>query len=157
MDQNRVKRPVSLSHDGTPAGSERETATRTVRSAGAEVTSWNEVRPGGTSICLMRIVPNAPERVAPLAEALGGAGRPAGIIEVTHEPGAVVASFDVAQSSIELVLAIAEAETVQRPKLALPPDDAHLTAICAALLGEPDLDTYRLIETYIEPMLFVSP
>jgi hypothetical protein len=158
---------------------------RTLRSSGAEVTSWNaaagrtyanvvfspdarfasdppsSAQVNAPPLFVARITPVDATRLPALEDALAGAGRPAGILATHREPDSLVIELDQVRTPLALVLALIDVETgpgsARRIEPLLPLDDAALTALGAALLGEPQLDTTRLIETYIEPMLGMCP
>jgi hypothetical protein len=180
-----VKRLATLCFDGLLSAGERDTTVRTVRSAGGEVTSWNEAAGRSYASVLLaphaslasalpkaaslhvpalfvaRVIPADASRLDALEAALGGPERPPGILAVVRESSALVLEVDSERTTVPDVLALVDRETAgaqaRRIEPLLPVDDAILVRTCAALLGEPDLDTSRLIETYIEPMLSVWP
>ncbi len=88
---------------------------------------------------------------ANVVEALGGAGAPAGVIDVAEEGVMITVRFDDAISAAELVDDLIAIESVFVPEPSaedLAIDEA--AAIAAAGLGDPELDGTRVIETYLE-------
>jgi hypothetical protein len=108
-----------------------------------------------------RIAVSDATRLAALEEALAGDGRPAGMLAAHRESRALVIELDPIRTPLALLVAIVDLETgpgfARRIEPLLPVSDSVLTTLCAVLLGEPALDTTRLIETYIEPMLAACP
>jgi hypothetical protein len=177
-----VKRFASVRYAGVLADGERASASRILASVGATATSWNaaagrtyafvrfaddteaaavaaasgaEVRE--PSLVVLRIRPRASERLGALAEALGGPGGLAGVVLAAREPHALVIELDAARTPLGLLVATVDAELARASGRTLEPllplaDDA-LAAFAAHVLGEPDLDASRLIETHLEPLL----
>lgn len=165
------------------AAAERNAATRTLRSAGANPTSWETagnrtyalleleseaalaaVRESvpDAEVCapphvVLQIVPDHPRHVAALAHALAGPGRFAGIVESATLRDSVVIEVDVATTPLHLIVALIDVEIGARNRrieTVLPLVDDVLVACAGALLGEPELrDAARLIETHLEPLL----
>ncbi len=164
------------------APSEREMVDRSVRSLGAAVTSWNDagertfalVALGGTANAVtlratlegadVAVPPRAVLRVrvpqgrhkAALASALGGAGRPAGVVASATEADAVVIEVDVRTTPLALLVTLVDVVAdgcARRIEPVVPLGDEELTALAGAILGEPSLAPSRLIETYVEPIL----
>jgi hypothetical protein len=146
-----VKRLASVGYEGELDKNERGAAARTLGSAGAAVTSWSRAP------IALRVVPDAPRMLEPLLACLSGPGRPAGVIEARRDDDAVVLKIDAERTPLALVLAIIDTELEGAPGRTIeamqPLDDATLTALAGALLGEPGIDASRLIETHLEPLL----
>ena len=86
---------------------------------------------------------------ASVFEALGGPGRPAGMIAVTQDAERVDVCFNDAvtpASLIEDLIDVAR-DFVPAPDLHL--DRAERVRIAARGLGEPSLDESRVLETYV--------
>jgi len=96
-----------------------------------------------------------------IREALTGPGGPAGILSAEIDGSCLLVSYDAARTPPALISAVIAAEVASSPGMhgagELPRDDAALATFCSRVLQEPDLDTSRLIETYIEPMLIEKP
>jgi hypothetical protein len=176
-----VKRFASVRYDGVLAPGERQAAARTLASSGAEVTSWSaaagrtyagvvfapeapfatERPPVGRidvpPLVALRIVPDASRALDALVDAFTGDGRPAGLIDARRDGDALVIELDTTRTPLDLVVAAVDIEIMhvsgRRIQPLLPFDDATLTAFAGALLGEPDLEPARLIETHLEPLL----
>ncbi len=164
------------------AVAERDAATRTLRSAGANPTSWGtagnrtyalleleseaalaavaEAVPAA-EVCspphvVLRVVPDRPRHVAALADALAGRGRLAGVVESATLRDGVVIEVDVRTTPLHLIVALIDVEIGARNRrieTILPLADDALAACAGALLQEPDLGAARLIETHLEPLL----
>lgn len=178
-----MNRSATLCFDELLPSGERAATARTLRSSGAEVTSWNDAagrtyahvvfasdarfgsdppsfaRVHTPPLFIARVTPVLSTRLGALEEALCGSGRPAGILAGRPELGSLVIELDTTRTPLALLLALVDLEAGpgfgRRIEPLLPVDDAMLAALCASLLAEPELDTSRLIETYIEPMLDV--
>ncbi len=175
-----MKRFASVTFDGVLAACEREAATRTLGSLGVIATSWS-TRLGRTyaratldanaapdaaatavgagidapPLGVWHVVPRFADRLALLAEALGGPGAPVGVRDVRRDATSLVVAFDTSATS--LVLALIDVETgspaLRRIEPLVPLDDATLAILAGAVLQEPELDASRLIETHLEPLL----
>ena len=177
-----MKRSASIRFDDVLAAGEREIAARTLRSAGATVTSWNDAaghsyaalsiepeaslvpRPVGLAgrideppLVILRITPAAPARLAALSGALGGEGRPRGVADCRSEGAALIVELDPQTTSLAFVVALIDVELAPWPgrriEPLLPLGDATLAAFARDVLGEPDLDPGRLIETHLDRLL----
>ncbi|MDQ2857977.1 MAG: hypothetical protein M3R53_04910 [Candidatus Eremiobacteraeota bacterium] len=177
-----MKRSASIRFDHVLAAGEREIAARTLRSAGATVTSWNDagqrsyaalsVEPAASLVPLpaggdgridepplvvLRITPAAPERLAALAGALGGAGRPHGVTSCRLDGAALIVELRAQTTPLAFIVALVDVELAPSPgrriEPLLPLDDVTLTAFARDVLAEPDLDANRLIETHLDPLL----
>ena len=176
-----MKRFASVRYDGVLAPGERQAEARTLASSGAEVTSWSAA--GGRTyagivfgpeapiatappalgridvpaLVALRVLPDAPRALDALEAAFGGAGRLAGVIDARRDGDALVIECDAARTPFDLVIAAIDVELAHAPgrriEPLLPLDDATLTAFAAAVLGEPDLQPTRLIETHLDPLL----
>ncbi|MBD5634995.1 MAG: hypothetical protein IAI49_11000 [Candidatus Eremiobacteraeota bacterium] len=178
-----MKQFASVRFADVLAASERETMTRTLASVGAEATSWNvaadrtyacarSARDGEDAlrdllraelagacvdsppIAVLRVSPDRLHRLAPLASALGGAGRPAGVVRCATERSALVVEVDVRATPLSLIVALIDVETSggRRIEPILPLCDDVLAELAGSILGEPDLDASRLIEPYLESL-----
>lgn len=175
-----MQRFASVRFDGVLAPSERDAATRAIVSAGATVTSWNacEARTYATvslagdvsalrdavdgivdepPLLVVRVTPTAPRFVAALAHALGGSGRPAGVVAAHRSASDVVVECDPRVTSLATLVALVDCELVTAPGRRIEPlvgiDDATLVAFAAVVLGEPDLEPSRLLEPHLADAL----
>ena len=179
-----MKRFASVRYDTVLAPSERETVTRTLRSAGAEVSSWTSAagrtyasmsfeaeaalasaaqsaaRVDAPSLVVLRITPDAPRRRSALLDALGGPGRFAGIIDARADDQAVIVELDARKTPLALVVAAIDLELRTAPGRTIEPlvvlEDATLAAFASALLCEPKLDDARLIEPFVDALCETS-
>jgi hypothetical protein len=106
-------------------------------------------------------VPDHRRRLAALAHALGGPGRPAGVAEATLTEDSLVVELNTATTPLSLVLDLVDVELETAPGRRIVPliplTDATLAALARDLVGDPALDLSRLIETYTEPLLQQRP
>jgi hypothetical protein len=86
---------------------------------------------------------------ASVFEALGGPGRPAGMIAVTQDADRVDICFNDAITPAALIEALIDVARTFVPAPALPAQRAERVRIAARGLGEPDLDESRVLETYL--------
>jgi hypothetical protein len=165
------------------AARERDAATRTLRSAGANPTSWETA--GDQSYALLelasdaalaavreavpdaeiaapphavlRIVPEHRRHVGVLANALAGPGGFAGVVRCATLSDELVIEVDVRTTPLHLIVALIDVEIGARNRrieTVLPLGDDVLAACTGALLHEPDLgDAARVLETHLEPLL----
>ncbi len=174
---------ASVRYDGVLDPSERDETVRALRSTGADVTSWNVAAgrtyagvrfPAGAAerttahlrsaarvdeppLAVLRVEPADARTLPALQHALGGPGRPAGVVDVRRDgERALVVELDWRTTAPALLLAAIDVELATAPGRRILPliafDDAVLAAFAGAALGEPDLDASRLIETYLEPL-----
>ena len=176
-----MKRLASVRFEGVLGIDERNAAARTLASAGADVTSWTAAagrtyggiayagesgplqvllpaaRIDAPPLLALRVVPHEPRVLGALANCLSGRGRPTGVIDARRDGDALVVEIDGARTALALVVAAIDAELEQAPGRSIEPllpfDDATLSAFAGALLGEPQIDASRLIETHLEPLL----
>ncbi len=177
-----MKRFASVTFDGVLAACERDDAARSIGSFGATATSWHDAlgRTYASATCarsvdleaartvigarfdipallVWRIVPRFADRIAPLADALAGAGGLACVRDVRTDARELVVECDATGMSPLLLLALVDIEVGGRALRTIEPlvalDDTTLARIAGATLREPDLDASRLIETYLEPLL----
>ncbi len=181
-----MKRFASVTIDGVLAACEREAATRTLGSLGAIATSWSTrlgrtyaravldadapfeaaatavaARIDAPPLAVWHVVPRFADKLAPLMDALAGPGAPIGMRDARRDTTSLVVEFDPSATSAAVVLALIDIETggraLRRIEPLVPLDDATLATLAGAVLGEPELDASRLIETYLEPLLAENP
>ena len=188
---HNLRQVASVRFDDVLAAGEREAVTRSLGSAGATLTSWNvaadrtyalaasaralpsdafaellrhAVPDASSNVpphAVLRVTPDRPRLLAGLAAALGGPGRPAGVVACAVDDGALVLEIDVRTTPLSFVLTLIDVELTAVPGTSsgrriepiLPLTDEMLADVAAAILGEPHLDASRVIETYLEPLL----
>jgi len=137
-----VKRFGSARFDAVLGSAERDAATRALRSAGAQVTSWRatgrrsyasldvadgfapepvranfaDVRIDVPPLAALRILPRDRPRLTALLGAFAGPGRPSGVTDAYVDGGeALVVEFDAAHTPAAVVVAVADAELAPTP------------------------------------------
>ncbi len=124
-----------------------------------ETPESTEFAVSGTSfaraIIALAVTPRPPEAFPALLEALGGAGRPAGIASCERVAGDLVLEWDPSVSAVSLVIAVLDTELrrfsgarVARSLAPLP--DAVTAMVAAGGLGAPEIGPDRILETYLE-------
>jgi hypothetical protein len=179
-----VKRLGSIRFDGVPGVAGRDELVRLLSSAGIEVASWTASRSGARTYAALalpagaeaeaaasgiagarfavpaplafEIVPREPARLAALQHALGGAGRPTGVVEAVLDATSLLLELEP-RTSLRLVLDVLDGELAHAPGRTvvplLPLSDEALAAFAGATLSVAGLDASRLIEHYSEPLL----
>jgi hypothetical protein len=107
-------------------------------------------------LVVLEIVPVAGIGLAALGEALGGRGRPLGIVSCTRAASSLIVELNERVSSLDLVVALTDSElrgNARRIAPLLPLEDEVLARFAGARLGAPELDAASMIETYTEPLL----
>jgi hypothetical protein len=107
-------------------------------------------------LVVLQIVPEGAAALAALAEALGGEGRPRGIVSCERAAPALVVELDSDVTSLDLVVALIDAELRGRPRRIvplLPLEDDVLARFAAARLGAAAFGASRIIETHSEALL----
>lgn len=106
---------------------------------------------------VLRVRPVHAHLLARLSDALGGAGRPSGIIELVSDGDAVVVEFQPQRTPLHLVIALIDGELATAPGRTIEPlvpfDDATLAAFAGGMLAIADLDASRIVETHTEALL----
>ncbi|MDQ2993258.1 MAG: hypothetical protein M3R30_10640 [Candidatus Eremiobacteraeota bacterium] len=166
----------TIRFDAAPDAAERAALERSIAAAAGRV-AWRgdaatgrtyglvetpepaEFAVSGTSfagaIIALAVTPRPPEAFPALVEALGGAGRPAGIASCELVGDELVLEWDPAVSAASLVIAVLDAELrrfagtrVSRSLAPLP--DAVTAMVAAGGLGAPEIGSDRILETYLE-------
>lgn len=115
--------------------------------------------PGATvydgSIIAMAVFPEVTEALPKLLEALGGPGRPAGILASRPCPGGVVVEWDPARTRAAVVLALVDVELQRfasgRVCEVLAPLSPQVAATLAAEgLAAPEIEPKRILELRID-------
>jgi hypothetical protein len=168
------------------AAGERDVVVRAVASVGAAATSWRDagdrtyvlltlaaladeallrervraVAPDARidvpALAILRIAPDRERHLARLADALGGRGRPAGVVASATDGDALVVEVDVRTTPLSSIVASVDAEVGRHGRgiePLFPLSDATLTDIAGHVLGLPDLAPSRLIEPYLEALV----
>jgi hypothetical protein len=178
-----LERSASARFERVLAPSERAAAVAALDSAGAKVTSWGSARTGKDfaqlalsanadleavrgavnaridepALTILEIVPREPHRLDALLRALAGPGRPAGVVEATLGGEAICVELDERTTPLRLLADIVDVELASAPGRSIAPilplGDASLTAFAAATLAAPEIDSSRLVETYVAPLL----
>jgi hypothetical protein len=175
-------RSVSVRIEGTFEERQQEAVSRAVTSLGGRAVSWHSCAelhrtyalfslPDGydasafaaaagaqriddPALVVLEIIPEEPRRAEALARALGGAGRPAGIVDAVRTHRGIVIELDAERTPLRFVIDVVDTELEFAPGRRIVPllafDDAVLTAAARDLLGDPAIDVSRLIETYSE-------
>jgi len=86
---------------------------------------------------------------ASVFEALGGPGRPAGMIAVTQDGERVEVCFNDAVTPVSLIEDLIDVAREFVPAPDLHADRAERVRIAARGLGEPGLDETRVLETHL--------
>ncbi len=109
------------------------------------------------ALLVLDVTPRDPACIPALLHALGGPGRPAGVVEARAGGDSVTLGVDESISSLRLIVDLVDAELERSPGRRIVPlfglGDDSLTAFAAATLHAPEIDVSRLIETHTEPLL----
>jgi len=106
-------------------------------------------------IVALEIAPSEPQAVAALAHALGGEGRPVGVVDCAMAAGAVAIEWNVATTAPALLLASVDVELARwncsrRTELLCPLPHHVATRIAAQGLQSPEIAEDRVLETLVE-------
>ncbi|MBC5810729.1 MAG: hypothetical protein GIW95_07760 [Candidatus Eremiobacteraeota bacterium] len=105
----------------------------------------------------LEIIPHDASRIAALAEALGGNGRPAGAASAEATATSVLLDFDESVTSLRTIVDVVDVELAPSPGRRIVPleplGDETLANFASATLNVPDLDAIRLVETHLDPLL----
>jgi hypothetical protein len=136
-----------------PAGS-----ARTFLRGFAPEASWAaiEAAAGGSIVpgtpLVVEVAAKDPAQAPRLADAFGGAGRPAAALDCWSASQSICIVWDCRRAEPALLLDLIDVETPggRAIRFALPPDDATLAALGRAVLRDPNLTPERFIETHVE-------
>lgn len=108
-----------------------------------------------TPVIALAIRPNVPEALPAIADALGGPGRPAGVVSAEMLGGAVVVEWNLDRSPADTILALIDVElarfgAARVNELLTPLPLAWWTAIANAGLQAPEIAPDRVLEALIE-------
>ena len=122
-----------------------------------EIGSLLKARVGEPALLVLDVTPRDPERIPALLQALGGPGRPGGVVEARAGGDSLTLEVDESLSPLRVIVDLIDAELEGSPGRRIAPlfglGDASLTAFAAATLHAPEIDVARLIETHTEPLL----
>ncbi|MBV9717712.1 MAG: hypothetical protein JOZ77_00130 [Candidatus Eremiobacteraeota bacterium] len=114
---------------------------------------------GGTlyekPIIALALFPAVPEALPLLLEALGGAGRPAGVLACDSERGGLVVEWDPSLTGADVVMAVADAELARwqsgrTAELLAPLPPSLVATIAASSLQAPQIEERRILELRID-------
>jgi hypothetical protein len=110
-----------------------------------------------SAIIAVAVSPSVPEALPALLEALGGAGRPAGVLSCEAFEGDLLLEWDPGQTPASLIFAVMESElrrfvSGRTVELLTPLPEAIVAAIAADGLGTPEIASDRVLETLLERM-----
>lgn len=179
-----MRRALSLRYDRVLAGSEREALASVLISLAVTPTSWSlatqlertylrceyegevpaaaSLAPTGCAclhappLVVLEVIPAGGAGLAALEQALGGAGRPLGIVSCERSEIGLVVELEDAVTPLDLVVALVDAELRGRPRRIvplMPLEDGVLARFAGARLSVDGLDASSLIETHAEPLL----
>lgn len=163
-----------------PGDAERAAVERIVRRCGGR-TSWSahprferayalvedadaeEVRAAAsgavleTAIIALAVLPNVPEALPYLQDALGGAGRPDGVTACDVEDSALIVEWNLDRTGVALVLGLIDVElrrfrAARMTELLTPLPLAWWTRIAADGLRAPQIAPDRILEALLEPV-----
>lgn len=108
-----------------------------------------------TAIIAMAVSPTVPQALPSMLEAVGGPGRPAGILACRRCAGTAVIEWDPSVSSAELVLGVIDVElkrfaSGRTSELLVPLPPALVTKIAAEGLRAPQIRPDRVLESFID-------
>jgi hypothetical protein len=177
---------VSIRFDSVLGDVQRAEFTAGLSSHAARLASWKPHAPSGRTYALVEYAADSPAQsiqaghqrarvddpalvvidIAPadpracvrLARALGGPGRPVGVVDACACERSVVVELDDRRTALALVVDLIDCELADvSPGRAIAPllplSDETLAAFAAAVLSTPEIDRSRIVETYTEPLL----
>lgn len=104
---------------------------------------------------VLAVFPSVPQALPALERALGGPGRPDGVLAVRRSDDAVVVEWDPGRTAVRLVMDLIDAElrrwnASRRTELLVPLSEERLAQIAAAELQAPEIAPDRILETLLE-------
>jgi hypothetical protein len=124
--------------------------------AAARLAAADAVRIDLPPLAVLEISPAGGAGLAALAAALGGRGRPVGVVSCERTPTTLVIELDTGHGALDLAVAAIDAElggTERRIVPILPLEDEVLARFAAVRLGSPAFGADRIIETHAEALL----
>ena len=89
--------------------------------------------------------------------ALGGPGRPLGVVDAYLDGDGIIVEFDAQKTPLMLIVDTIDGELSNAPGRSIVPlvplSDDNIAAFAAAALHAPQLDAARILERHIEPLL----
>ena len=121
----------------------------------ADLSSTARATVFGTAIIALAVFPSAPEALRGIADALGGPGRPAGIVAVGECDGGLIVEWDLDRTPVEVVLGLVDVElrrfvAGRRTELLSPLPLAWWTRIASDGLAAPQIAPDRVLEALLE-------
>ena len=109
----------------------------------------------GTAIIALAVSPSAPEALRGIADALGGPGRPAGIVATSDCDGGLIVEWDLDRTPVGIVLGLVDVElrrflAGRRTELLSPLPLAWWTQIASDGLAAPQIAPDRVLEALLE-------
>jgi hypothetical protein len=103
---------------------------------------------------VLAVYPSAAEALPALERALGGPGKPDGVLEVRPCDGGLVVTWDPSRSAVRLVIGVIDAElrrynATRRTELLEPLPLERLTQIAAQELHAPEIAPDRVLEALL--------
>lgn len=101
------------------------------------------------------VFPSAPEALPYLYEALGGPGRPAGVLACRHCAGGAIIEWDPQETGIGVIVRLVDVElrrfnSARRAALLSPATPAVLAKVAAGGLQAPEIGEDRILELLID-------
>jgi hypothetical protein len=108
-----------------------------------------------TAVIAWAVFPTVPEALPHLCDALGGAGRPAGVLACQPCPGGAIVEWDPGLCGVEIVTKLIDVElrrfrSGRRAELLSPLPPFAVAKIAAQGLRAPEIATDRILELLIE-------
>ena len=108
-----------------------------------------------SAVIALAVLPNVAEAIPLLQDALGGAGRPAGIVSCERIDGGVIVEWDLDRTSVAVVLALADVElrrfqASRVNELLSPLTLEWWTKIAASGLKAPQIAPNRVLDALVE-------
>ncbi|MGC1381994.1 MAG: hypothetical protein WA814_13345 [Candidatus Baltobacteraceae bacterium] len=107
-----------------------------------------------TAIIALAVFPTVPEALPAVLDALGGAGRPAGVVACYRCAGGAIVEWDLDRSPAEVILGLIDVElgrfrSGRTAELLAPLPAATIAAVAAQGLAAPQIIPDRILEVQI--------
>jgi hypothetical protein len=107
------------------------------------------------AIIALAVYPAPAEALPALLDALGGPGRPSGILECALSRDGLVVEWDPGRASTAVVMTLIDVElrrfaATRTAELLTPLPETVVTQICAEGLAAPELSPERILETLVD-------